>query len=74
MLISKKEHDYTKEVNVVKDGRNGVSGTTLALISTIMGGGIVSIPFAFAVAGPLIGISIQVAVCVAMGISCTLYL
>ena len=51
-----------------------MGGTTLAIISTIMGGGIVSIPFAFSVAGPVIGISIQIAVCGAMGISCILYL
>ena len=51
-----------------------MGGTTLAIISTIMGGGIVSIPFAFAVAGPIIGISIQIAVCAAISISCILYL
>ena len=41
-----------------KAGRNGVFGTALAIISTIMGGGIVSIPYAYAVAGVTIGISV----------------
>ena len=41
-----------------KAGRNGVCGTALAIISTIMGGGIVSIPYAYAVAGVTIGISV----------------
>ena len=49
-------------------------GTALAIISTIMGGGIVSIPYAYAVAGVTIGISIQISVIVAIWISATLYL
>ena len=49
-------------------------GTALAIISTIMGGGIVSIPFAYAVAGPLVGLSIQMVVIVAIWLSCVLYL
>ena len=39
-----------------------------------MGGGIVSIPYAYAVAGVTIGISIQISVIVAIWISATLYL
>ena len=39
-------------------GRNGVCGTALAIISTIMGGGIVSIPYAYAVAGMTTGVCI----------------
>jgi len=57
-----------------KDGRNGVSGTALAIISTIMGGGIVSIPFAYSVAGIAVGVSVQICVIIAIWISCVLYL
>jgi amino acid permease len=42
-----------------KKGQNGVSGTALAIISTTMGGGIVSIPYAFASAGFVNGLLIQ---------------
>ena len=62
------------EVVHEKDERNGVAGTSLAIISTIMGGGIVSIPFAYSVAGPAIGASIQLTVILAIGVSCVLYL
>ena len=48
--------------------------TALAIISCIMGGGIVSIPFAYAVEGVLVGISVQVCVITAIYISCLLYL
>ena len=56
------------------DGRNGVFGTALAVISTIMGGGIVSIPFAYAVAGIAVGVSVQLCVVAAIIVSCLLYL
>lgn len=46
----------------------------MAIISTIMGGGIVSIPFAYAVAGIAVGFSIQCLVITAIWISCVLYL
>ena len=57
-----------------EDKRNGMYGTALAIISTIMGGGIVSIPFAYAVAGVATGISVQVCVIIAIWFSCVLYL
>ena len=57
-----------------KDTRNGIGGTALAIISTIMGGGIVSIPFAYAVAGIAVGLSIQICIIIAIWISCVLYL
>lgn len=53
---------------------NGVWTTALAIISTIMGGGIVSIPYAYAVEGIGIGITIQICVITAIWISCILYL
>ena len=56
------------------DGRNSVFGTTLTIVSTILGGGIVSIPYAYAVVGTFTGVAIQVGVCIAIYISCTLYL
>ena len=68
------EDERDDEVPHEVDGRNSMAGTALAIISTIMGGGIVSIPFAYAVAGPLIGISVQICVIFAIWISCTLYL
>ena len=55
-------------------GRNGMWGTTLAVISTIMGGGIVSIPYAYAVGGIGCGITIQAFVIAIIWISCQLYL
>ena len=39
-----------------------------------MGGGIVSIPFAYAVAGITVGITVQICVIVTVWISCQLYL
>ena len=54
--------------------KNGIGQTTLNIISTIMGGGIVSIPYAYAVAGPEIGFAVQSAVVVAILIACLLYL
>lgn len=70
-----KEEDEEEDAHALeRAGRNGVGGTTLAIISTIMGGGIVSIPYAYAVAGVTIGISAQVTVIIAIWISCTLYL
>ena len=41
-----------------QEGTNGVAGTALAIISTIMGGGIVSIPYAYAVEGIIVGITV----------------
>ena len=71
--IQKEEADED-EVPCTVDGRNSVVGTALAIISTIMGGGIVSIPFAYAVAGPAVGLSVQIIVIIAIWISCILYL
>jgi amino acid permease len=75
-LVATYEGDEDDDAEVVheKDGRNGVAGTSLAIISTIMGGGIVSIPFAYSVAGPAIGSAIQLTVILAIGVSCILYL
>ena len=55
-------------------GSNGVAATALAIISCIMGGGIVSIPYAYAVEGILVGITVQITVIAAIFISCILYL
>ena len=67
---------FEKDVQGEKlpDGRNDMCGTALAIISTIMGGGIVSIPFAYSVAGVWVGIGIQICVIIAIWISCVLYL
>ena len=51
-----------------------MAATALAIISTIMGGGIVSIPYAYAVEGILVGITVQITVIAAIFISCILYL
>ena len=75
VLQDEQEEDENEEERAKeRAGRNGVCGTALAIISTIMGGGIVSIPYAYAVAGVTVGISIQVLVIVAIWISCILYL
>ena len=66
--------DKDEEEVKVPDGRNGVTGTTLAVISTIMGGGIVSVPYAYAVNGFWTGLGIQIGVITAIYISCQLYL
>lgn len=55
-------------------GQNSVQQTILSIISTIMGGGIVSIPYAYAVAGFKMGAIIQVAVVISIFISTCLYL
>jgi len=47
--------DPTKEKDA-NEAKNDVCQTSLSIISCIMGGGIVSIPFAFAVAGIQIGL------------------
>ena len=60
-----------KDPNAAK---NGVGQTALNIISTIMGGGIVSIPYAYAVAGVQIGLTIQVVVVIAILIASVLYL
>mmetsp|Transcript_21644 Transcript_21644/g.28993 ORF Transcript_21644/g.28993 Transcript_21644/m.28993 type:complete len:316 (-) Transcript_21644:742-1689(-) len=70
-LSNQKEGDVAAKE---PDGRNSMCGTALAIISTIMGGGIVSIPYAYAVAGVWTGIGIQVGVIIAIWISCVLYL
>ena len=62
------EHDRNRE------NQNGVVVTTLAIISTIMGGGIISIPYAYSVAGFWPGLGIQLCVIVSVMISCYLYL
>ena len=55
----KKIPQYASEVEAAEaEGLNGVSGTALAVISTIMGGGIVSIPYAYAVTGFWMGLVI----------------
>jgi len=41
-----------------QEDQNGVFVTTLAIISTIMGGGIISIPYAYSVAGFWSGLGI----------------
>ena len=57
-----------------QEGTNGVAATSLAIISCIMGGGIVSIPYAYAVEGILVGITVQIMVITAIFVSCHLYL
>ena len=70
-----KDSDYKRqEIEEVAAEGNGVYGTALAIISTIMGGGIVSIPFAYAVAGIAVGLTVQVCVIITVWISCQLYL
>ena len=56
------------------DNGNGVWATALAIISTIMGGGIVSIPYAYAAIGFWTGLGIQVCVIFTVWVSCRLYL
>ena len=70
-------HWQVDDPRVEKDpnaAKNGVGQTALNIISTIMGGGIVSIPYAYAVAGVRVGLTVQVAVVIAIMIACVLYL
>ena len=70
-------HWQADDPHVEKDpnaAQSGVGQTALSIISTIMGGGIVSIPFAYAVAGVAVGLTVQVVVVIAIMIACSLYL
>ena len=53
---------------------NGVAQSTLLVISSIMGGGIVAIPFSFAVAGITVGFVVQIVVILYTMLTCKLYL
>ena len=53
---------------------NSAIETAQAVVSTIMGGGIVSIPFAYAVAGIPVGLSVQLFVVLSLFFSTYLYL
>jgi len=55
-------------------GTNSIIATSLAIISCIMGGGIVSIPYAFACVGFVNGLIIQACLIAAAMISTHLYL
>ena len=55
-------------------GKNGVCGTALSIISCIMGGGIVSIPYAFAAVGFLEGFILQTFIIFCAYVSTHLYL
>ena len=70
----KNDSEDEEDVKDSQAGKNGIGGTALAIISTIMGGGIVSIPYAYAVAGFATGFSVQLIVIVSIWISCVLYL
>ena len=54
--------------------KNGLFQTSLAIISVMMGGSIVAIPYSFAVAGIKIGLFMQVSVIISVIIACALYI
>ena len=53
---------------------NSATETAASVVATIMGGGIVSIPFAYAVAGVPVGLTIQFLVVIALFVSTQLYM
>lgn len=66
MTESKKDNDIESE-------KNGVFGTALTFLSIIVGGGIVSVPYAFTAAGIKFGFFCQVFVMLSMLYSAYLY-
>ena len=64
----------TNKANAPEEVKNSVVGAFLALISTIIGGGIVSIPYAFAASGFVVGFCVQAIVCICMINTVRLYL
>lgn len=67
---SNKDLDYEDRENL----KNGVFETSISLVSIIMGGGVVSVPFAYTNVGFEVGILIQIFVVSSMFYSCKLYL
>jgi len=64
----------TNQPNKPDEVKNSVIGAFLALISTIIGGGIISIPYAFAASGFFVGLAVQATVCICMVNTVRLYL
>lgn len=79
--MNDKENNFTKAAELEKQqaqaedrNENNAVETASAVVSTIMGGGIVSIPFAYAVAGIPIGLSVQFFVVISLFVSTQLYM
>ena len=63
-----KGYDYSPVKSALltaNDGGLSVKGTALAIVSTVVGGGIVSIPFAFLTGGLMIGLITNI-ICAAL--------
>lgn len=64
--FDEKDHESTDS----DTKRNGVFETSISLVSIIMGGGVVSVPYAYTTAGFKAGIVIQIFVVASMLYSC----
>lgn len=66
-LVQKRESD-------IELSRNGVVGTALTFVSIIVGGGVVSVPYAYTAAGFYMGLCVNFSVMAVMVFSASLYL
>ena len=66
--------EQSNQIQTEHEERNGVFGTALTFVSIIVGGGIVSVPYALTSSGLKFGILCQFAVMTSMIISATIYL
>ena len=75
MLKESTINNKNKEVQIENDEHKlGIGETAVSFVSTIMGGGVVSVPYAYSTAGFRVGFCIQLVVMAAYLFTCRLYL
>lgn len=66
--------DVSKQMQEEEKDKNGIVGTALTFVSIIVGGGVVSVPYAYTSAGITVGLGCQFIVMLVMLYSASLYL